>query len=357
MTPADIEAIYERLPYFVVELDPDPSAKGPKYLQNSISKVRGYLNNTGIYLQRVLKVKADLESDLGGKRVAFQISSDELLAGDKRVTRLPAIRDREAMINLILRAEREETLLLEKRVNDIGYVEKAIRHRHRELEQTMSAIRLQRTLIQTELRTGSFYGDEGEESRGSTWGRQPPKDEDIDEEEIDRLMAEAEASEEEGEEEGEDEASDEPEAEPEDEPEPEAEPEDEPEPYGEDDLLGDLEDLDDDVALGDPDSLLCSVCGSPQKETETGLVCPKGHGEKEPAKKADKEPFVEAKDEPETDPGLDAADLFGETEEVPPEPAKKVAPAKDEPEDPDIASFLDDDEDFSDIFAEMDKDN
>jgi len=385
MTPKQIETMYERLPTLVVELSPDPTALGPLYLQNLISKVRGYLNETGVYLQRVLKAKSDLESELESQEVAFQISSDELLAGDKRVTRLPAIRDREAMINLILRDDRKSLLELKKRVNDMGYVEKAVRHRHRELEHTMSAIRLQRSLIVTELKTGSLYGDEGEESRGSTWGRKAPNaaDNDIDEEEIERLMEEAEQNDESGDDasesdpepeddaEGEDEPEDdEPEEDEEDEPEDEDddepeedepdeddEPEDEPEPDEDiENLLGDLEDLDDDVSLGGSDTLVCSVCGEPQKETESGLVCAKGHGAKEPSAK--EEP------EPETDPGLDASDLFGEPESVPTDPVaaaqevKEAAkPAKDEPEDPDIASFLDDDEDFSDIFAEMDKDN
>ncbi len=354
MTPKQIEEIYERLPTLVVELAPDPSSRGPAHLQSLISRVRGYLNETGIYIQRVIKAKADLESELEAQQVAFQISSDELLAEDRRVTRLPAIRDREAMINLLLRDDRKIILLLTKQVNDISYVEKAVRHRHRELEHTMSAIRLQRSLIQTELKTGSFFGDEGEESRGSTWGRKPPTDTDIDEEEIERLMDEAEDD---GEEVEDDETTEGEETNetadfitegvrsddtiqdtsPED---------DEDEDPEEDDLLSDLDDLDDDVALGGSEPLLCSVCGEPQKETDSGLVCAQGHG-------AEETPLAKDDAKPSEDPGLDESDLFGEPEATPEPTPKPAVPAKDEPEDPDIANFLEGEDDFSDIFAEL----
>ena len=363
MTPEQIEEMYERLPTLVVELAPDPTARGPAHLQSLISQVRGYLNQTGIYIQRVLKAKAELESELEAQQVAFQISADELLAEDRRVTRLPAIRDREAMINFLLSDDRKTIMLLTKQVNDIGYVEKAVRHRHRELEHTMSAIRLQRSLIQTELKTGSLFGDEGEESRGSTWGRHPSKDEDIDEEEIDRLMdeAEAEGEDEEGNEaepaepevadeptEDEDEEEDEGEDEGEDEEEDEGEGEDEDEDE-EDDLLSGLDDLDDDVALGGSEPLLCSVCGEPQKETDLGLVCSQGHG-------AEETPPAKDDAKPSEDPGLDESDLFGEPEATPEPTPEPAAPAEDEPEDPDIANFLEGEDDFSDIFGELGED-
>lgn len=324
-----IEKILNRLPELVVELDPNPVARGPLYLQDLISKVRGMLNESGVYLQEVLRDKSALESQLEAKQVAFQVAADELLANDHRVTHLPAVQDRQAMINVILRDQRKEILELTKQVNDIGYVEKAIRHRHRELESTMSAIRLQRSLIQTELRTGSYFGDESDTSRGEgTWGRKAPgKDEDLDENELSRLLGDMEAEgevEEETEEATEEQAAEEPVVE-------------SPKPpvSDDDDGLGlDVEDFDGDAAPTGH-TLYCSICGEPQFDTPSGLACKNGHGG---APQAETPQGVE----------IDENDL----------PDVVVGDAEVEEEDPDIGKFLGDDDeedDFSDIFQQLDE--
>jgi hypothetical protein len=321
-----IEKVLNRLPLLVVELDPNPVSRGPLYLQDLISKIRGMLNETGVYLQNVLRYKSTLESLLEAKEVSFQVSSDELLANDHRVTHLPAVQDRLAMINVLLRDQRKEVLELRKQVNDIGYVEKAVRHRHRELESTMSAVRLQRSLIQTELRTGSYFGDESETSRGGgTWGRTAPgKDGDIDEGELSRLLGDMKADEEAEEEvlEENDVAST-------------AEEEVVEDSSGgrppkaadsEDDGLGlDVEDFDSDAVPEGP-SLYCSVCGEPQMNTPSGLVCENGHGGAP------------------SDEDSDGVEI-GEDD---------LPDAKVEAEDPAVSKFLGDDEDeddFSDIFG------
>lgn len=326
-----IEEILDRLPELVVELDPNPIARGPLYLQDLIAKVRGMLNETGVYLQEVLRAGSALESQLEALSVAFQVSSDELLASDQRVTHLPAVQDRLAMINVILRDQRREILELKKQVNDIGYVEKAIRHRHRELESTMSAIRLQRSLIQTELRTGSFYGDESDTSRGEgTWGRKAPsQDDDIDEGELRRLLGDLESNEDAEEETTEGEASSE------EAPTEVAEAPKEPAPKEaeEDDGLGlDVEDFDGDAAPKGP-KLYCSVCGEPQMDTPSGLACKNGHG----GASAEDTQDVEISEDDLPDATLDDVEI--------------------EEEDPDIGKFLgdDDEDDFSDIFQQLDE--
>jgi hypothetical protein len=192
-----IEEIYDRLPQLVVALDPDPAGRGAPYLQDLISKVRGYLNEVGIYLQEVLRVRGGLESDLEALKSAFEISSNDLMANEAKVSNLPAVQDRIAMINVILRDEYKAILDKRKEVNDISYVEKAVRHRHRELEHTMSAIRLQRSLLQSDLGTGAFNGDENLKSRGDTWDNDPDEIAKIlaeEEDEIANILGEEETS-------------------------------------------------------------------------------------------------------------------------------------------------------------------
>lgn len=166
MKPERVKEIYDSLEKLVITLDSDPSARGYKYLQDLIACTRGYLNETSFYLSEVLRERHRLELDLQTEESAFEIRSDELLASDARVSRLPNIDDRKAMINVILGDDRRKIQALKRDLKNLGHVEKVIRHRHKELENSMSAIRLQRSLVETEARTGSYYGDESEASRG-----------------------------------------------------------------------------------------------------------------------------------------------------------------------------------------------
>jgi len=191
MNPQRVLQILDRLPKLVVELDPDPTSRGPAHLQKAIFTTRSYLNETGVMIQEVLRHLGTLESDLNARETLFQIRSDDLMATDKRVKALPAVRDREAMINVIEREARAEILKLGQRIREAQAIEKAIRHRHRELEHTMSAIRLQRSLIQTEIKTGAFYGDEtslGGDDGHNPRSKQPPKDPELDERSLDAIF-------------------------------------------------------------------------------------------------------------------------------------------------------------------------
>jgi hypothetical protein len=170
MKPERVQAVYDELDKYVIELDPDPSARGPAYLQDLISKTRGSLNQVSRLIQEVHRHRHSQEIELDKLATAYELSSDHLLATDGRVTRLPNIDDRKAMIGFILLDERTKILGLQREIKELGFVDKAVRHRHKELDNTMSAIRMQKSLIDTEMRTGAFYGDENDNSRKRTMG-------------------------------------------------------------------------------------------------------------------------------------------------------------------------------------------
>lgn len=194
MRDEHIAEIYTALEGLVVELDPDPNARGPGYLQDLISKTRGFLNRTSHYLHEVLREVHAEEMALEALESAFQVASDELMSNDRRVSGLPSIQDRLAMVNVLLGAERREITTRKRVLKNLGHVERVIRHRHKELENTMSAIRLQRSLLETEIRTGSFYGDESEQSRGSRWAKASATQVDVSEDEIAQLLKVAEGT-------------------------------------------------------------------------------------------------------------------------------------------------------------------
>jgi len=164
-----VQEVYADMESLVISLDPNPAARGPQYLQDLISKTRGFLNTTSFFLQEILRERHIEELRLEAAETDFQVQSDELLADDQRVSTLPAIDDRVAMINVLLKDDRREIRSLKREIKNLGHIEKAVRLRHKELDNTMSAIRLQRSIIETELRTGAVYGDESPTSRG--WGR------------------------------------------------------------------------------------------------------------------------------------------------------------------------------------------
>ncbi len=178
--------IYDRLSKMDVQLDRDPVSRGPQYMQDLISLTRGYLNEVGVYIQEAYRERHRLETAKEALETAFQIQSDELLTSDVRVMGLPAVEDRRAMINVILSEQRREIATLSRQIKDLDHVEKALRFRHKELDNTMSAIRLQKALVAMELGTGSLYGDESDTSRGSSWSKKklPPLSDDLDESDL-----------------------------------------------------------------------------------------------------------------------------------------------------------------------------
>jgi hypothetical protein len=181
-----VEAIYNELESLVIELSPDPGARGPAYLQDLISRTRGYLNKTSLFHHEIHREQHLLERELIAREAAYELSSDTLLADDHRVTRLPNIEDRRAMISNLLKDEKILILDLKRSIRELGFVEKVVKHRHKELDNTMAALRMQKSLMDTEARTGAFYGDETDTSRNK--GAPSRTFSDIDEDELASLL-------------------------------------------------------------------------------------------------------------------------------------------------------------------------
>lgn len=187
MEPKRVDEIYDQIGKFSVDLPSDAWALGPKHIHEMISLTRGYINTVSLILQEILQERQNLDRSRHGLEAVFKIESDRLLAEDERVRRQPNIDDRKSTVNLILRDRLTEIQTLEGQLLDLGYVEKAVRHRYNELKSTMSDIRAQRALIRDAIDSGSFYGDETGTSRGSSTGA-PSSD--FSEDEINRSMAE-----------------------------------------------------------------------------------------------------------------------------------------------------------------------
>ena len=190
MDQKKIAEIYERLSTFSIDLPRGSADMGPDFLREAISVCRNYLNETAHYLQDLLVEESFLAMKLDGEESAYQIRSAELLATDVRVSSRPNIADRQAAIDTILREEKRSIIRLQGEIRSLGHVKTVIKTRQTELNNTMSSIRLQRSLLKDALRTGSFYGDETTVSRGT--GGVDPVDE-LEVKDLEALIAASEA--------------------------------------------------------------------------------------------------------------------------------------------------------------------
>lgn len=184
-----VKAIYVELERYEVQLHPDPRTLGPTYLTDLIATTRNYLNAVSRVQLEIHQEKQSLAREIRAREAALQVASDELLANDERVRRLPSIEDRKATVSVFLRADKQVIENLKASMQDVEYVEKAIRHRHKELTSTMSEIKLQRSLIRDEIDTGAMYGDErvyGSKTVGNPAGIQ---EDDLNEEALLKLLA------------------------------------------------------------------------------------------------------------------------------------------------------------------------
>jgi hypothetical protein len=184
-----IKSIYAELEKYVVQLHPDPRLLGPHYLNDLIATTRNYLNAVSRIQLEVHQEKQYLARDTRAHEAALQISADDLLANDERVRRLPSIEDRKATVAVFLRAEKQVIENLKATMQDVEYVEKAVRHRHKELTSTMSEIKLQRSLIRDEIDTGAMYGDERTYGAGKRGGSNPVAVDEFSEDELEKLLA------------------------------------------------------------------------------------------------------------------------------------------------------------------------
>ncbi len=186
MTPTQINEIYDQVSKLTITLHKDPASLGPKYLQDAIATCNNYKNQVSETLSRLMRKKHEVSRGLQARQAAYQVSFDDLLANNESIRRLPNIEDRRATANVMLREDRQAINSFEAELKDLESVEKVVRHRHKELSDTMGAIKAQRSLIRDELDTKSFYGDE--RLAGAPSGKASPLGDDLDEEELSKLL-------------------------------------------------------------------------------------------------------------------------------------------------------------------------
>lgn len=190
MEASQIERIYDEILQMGIELEPDPTVLGPRYLNEVVSRCRNFMNRVTIILLELQREKRTLTKALAGEEASYKIEFDQILAENDAIKRLPNIKDRESSANVLLATRRRTISDLEMQILDLETVEKTVKLRHQELIRTSDNIRIQRSLLFADRTTGSGYGDEYDGPRDAK-GRPLPSDGGIDENELDRLLADS----------------------------------------------------------------------------------------------------------------------------------------------------------------------
>ncbi len=186
--PEQVEKIYAEIAGYAIELAEDPASFGPSYLNELTSRCRKYTNAVSRLLMDLAREKGQIKSQFNAAESDFKIKSDQILGTDHTVKCLPNIADRTATINVMLCTERKKLDALRMELLAIEHLDTAIKHVHRELRDVAGEIKNQQRILDTEVRTKSFYGDE---YNGPRRGAGAVAEPDINTKELDDAVAEA----------------------------------------------------------------------------------------------------------------------------------------------------------------------
>lgn len=152
--------IFKEMDTYTIELASDSSTLGPKHFQDLIATCRNYLNKVSLVSSNIEHEKLTTQLDLDTQTSLYELEYDNLMASDESVKRLASIDDRKSAVNHRLKPIKSKIADLKHQITTLDGVRKVIQHRLRELHTTMDAIKDHKKLMLTDLRTGSFYGDE-----------------------------------------------------------------------------------------------------------------------------------------------------------------------------------------------------
>lgn len=157
---ARIETIFDEMGKYVIDLVPDPASMGPSYIQDLVATCRNHLNKVSLVFSELSREKMALSSQLRAHEASYKLEYDSLMATDEHVKRLANIEDRKSTVSHMLRDKQRASHQLKETLHNLEAVYKVVSHRSRELHATMNVIKDQRRMMQTEIQTGAFYGDE-----------------------------------------------------------------------------------------------------------------------------------------------------------------------------------------------------
>lgn len=157
-----VDEIFSRLEEIDIELDYDPIERGPKFLNNMVASCRNYTTEVQKYMRECQMYRRTLERELRTLEAQYEVEYNHLMANDEEIIQMRGLSraDREALAKTKLRDRVEEITNLTLNLTDAGHVETVIDSKLRELRDINRDIRLQKRLIEDEIQTGAFWGND-----------------------------------------------------------------------------------------------------------------------------------------------------------------------------------------------------
>lgn len=155
-----------------VNLDENPLDFGPKRLQLKVAQCRQHLSRCMEIQLRVQRDHYVFKSHHRSESLVFDVKLQRMLASDPDVQHGRNMKDREAIANSKLRAERESLHDLVTVIGDLEMLLQALKMKREDLKDIQNRISLQHKLCQDEIGLGSKWGSRPapEESRRVTGG-------------------------------------------------------------------------------------------------------------------------------------------------------------------------------------------
>lgn len=162
ITTEEVDKIFGDLESFQVRLVSDPSTAGVHYLQDITSSVRNKTNKVTHYLNQMTHRRLLILRSLNALKALYKQESDALLANNPLVKAQKSFKDREAYISVLLSHQVRAISTLEAQLHEVETLCESLRMTHRELRDVAGEVRSQAKIIEIELKTKAFYGDEFE---------------------------------------------------------------------------------------------------------------------------------------------------------------------------------------------------
>lgn len=162
MKETRVDDIFARIGAMHLELDPDPIARGPKYLNNMVALCRNYTSEVQGYMREVQMFIRLVERDLRTARAEFDLLFNNLMATDPEIIQMRAYSraDREAVAHTKLQERTVAINRLDLALLDARHVEVVVESKLKELREISRDLRLQKQLVEAEIDTGSMWGND-----------------------------------------------------------------------------------------------------------------------------------------------------------------------------------------------------
>ena len=157
-----VDEIFARIGDMELELDYDPIERGPKFLNTMVASCRNYTNEVQRYARECQMHLRQVERNLRVAEADFELQYNDLMANDPEIIRMRNLSkaDRDALARTKLQKEINDINQLKLALTDAGHVQTVIESKFGELKSIIRDIRLQKNLIEAEIETGAFWGND-----------------------------------------------------------------------------------------------------------------------------------------------------------------------------------------------------